>query len=143
MTSRVEELEAKLQAKREERARAEEAQYEADLEARLSLEDEHGTLAAVKVSRFVVGHPTHAYVRMPTAPEYKRYKAQIYKKAHEKSAGTNAQDAQELLARACWIYPADAKAREEMLDAFPGLLTPITMAAVGLAEGKAVEEGKD
>lgn len=143
MSAKSEELEAKIAAKREERAKAEETQYEADLEARLALEDEHESISAVKVPRFVKGHPTRAYVRTPTAPEYKRYKAQVYKKVHEKSAGANALEAQELLARSCWIYPADAEERASMLEAFPGILTPISMAAVSLAEGKAVDEGKD
>ncbi len=142
--SRAEELEAKLEAKRAERAAAEEAQYEKDLEARIELEDEHGTIAAVKVSKFVAGQPTRAFVRMPSSAEYKRYKAQVYaaSSANRKSA-TSTLQAQELLAQSCWVYPATKEAREAMLEAFPGLLTPLIIAATALAEGVAEESGKD
>lgn len=144
--TRIEELEAKLEAKRVERAAAEATQYEADLEARIALEDEHGTIAAVKVSRFVPGQPTRAYLRTPTRVEYKRYKDQVYTAASAKSAGrkpaTSMQEAQEMLAMACWVYPESKESKDSMLDAFPGLLSPLTITATGLAEGAAEDEGK-
>ena len=141
--SKIAELEAKLEAKRAERAQAEEAQYELDLEARIALEDEHGTIAAVKVSRFVPGQPTRAYLRTPNGAEYKRYKAQMFKAAADKKSPVSTQQAQEMLASACWVYPAGKEAQDAMLGAFPGLLTPLSMAAAALAEGKAEEEGKE
>lgn len=139
----VAELEAKLEAKRAERAKAEEQQYEKDLEARIALEDEHGTVAAVKVSRFVHGQPTRAYLRTPNAAEYKRYKSQMFAAAGGKKGGVSQQQAQELLAQACWAYPSGKEAQDAMLEAFPGLLTPLSIAAAALAEGKAEDEGKD
>lgn len=140
--SKIAELEAKLEAKRLERAKAEEAQYELDLEARIALEEEFGTIAAVKVSRFVPGQPTRAYLRTPNGPEYKRYKAQMFAASSNKKSPVTPQQAQEMLAAACWVYPAGKEAQDAMLEAFPGLLTPLSMAAASLAEGKAEDEGK-
>lgn len=143
MSSKVEELEAKLQAKRAERAKAEEAQYEIDLQARLDLEEEHENLSSVQVPRFTPGQPTRAYVRTPNAAEYKRYKDLTYKAVRDPKATTSIQGAQEQLARACWVYPGTKEAQDSMLAAFPGLLTPLSSQAVALAEGKGEDEGKD
>lgn len=148
MSDKTDELERRLATKRAERAKAEETQLETDLEARLDLEDTHGTIAAVKVSRFVAGHPTFALLKTPDATQYKRYKDQIHKAVDRKNTGSQ-QEAMELLAKAVWIYPApenDGKlspAQKAMLDVFPGLLTPMFQAAAALAEGKAETEGKD
>ena len=139
--SRVEALEAKLAENRAARAKAEEAQYEIDLAARIDLEEEHGTIAAVKVSRFMPGQPTQAYLKTPTGPQYKRYKDQIHRAVDKKNIASQ-QDAAELLAKSCWVYPASDEAKAAMLEAFPGLLTPLSMAAASLAEGKAEDEGK-
>jgi hypothetical protein len=141
--SKVAELEAKLEAKRLEKAKAEEAQYEVDLEARIALEDEHDAIAAVKVSRFVAGQPTRAYLRTPNGAEYKRYKAQMFAAGSGKKCPLSPQQIQEQLAQACWVYPAGKEAQDAMLAAFPGLLTPLSMAAASLAEGKAEDEGKE
>lgn len=139
--TRIEELEAKLEVSRAARAKAEDEQYEVDLEARIALEEEHGTIAAVKVSRFTPGQPTRAFLRTPTGSEYKRYKTQIHKAVDKKNI-TSQQEAADLLARSCWVYPATDDAKVAMLDAFPGLLTPLSMAAAALAEGKTEDEGK-
>jgi hypothetical protein len=139
--SRIEELEERLAQNRAARSKAEEAQYAVDLEARISLEEQHGTIAAVKVSRFSPGHPTQAYLRTPTGAQYKRYKDQIHRAVDKKNIHAQ-QEASELLARSCWVYPASDEAKAAMLDAFPGLLTPLSMAAAALAEGKAEDEGK-
>ncbi len=138
----VAELEAKRAAKLAEKAKAEEAQYEKDLSARIDLEDEHGTIAAVKVSRFAPGQPTMALLRTPTFDEYKRYKATMFATAGNKKTGLSPQKIQEQLAEACWVYPAGQEAQAAMLEAFPGLLTPLSMAAAALAEGVAEDEGK-
>lgn len=140
--SKVAELEAKLAAKRAERDAAEEEQYEKDLEARIDLEDEHGTIAAVKVSRFVPGQPTRAFIRTPSSAEYKRYKAQMFASAGGKKGAISPEKAQEMLAEACWVYPAKKEDKDAMLESFPGLLTPMSMAAAALAEGVSEEEGK-
>lgn len=136
----IEEMEARLAEKREARAKAEEAQYERDLEARMGLEDEHGTVAAVRVL-FKAPHPTRAFLKTPTAAQYKRYVDQIGK-AVEKKNQKSQREAQEMLARSCWVYPADEKDRDAMLEEFPGLLTSIAIVAASLAEGKSEDEGK-
>ncbi|OFX05627.1 MAG: hypothetical protein A3E78_14485 [Alphaproteobacteria bacterium RIFCSPHIGHO2_12_FULL_63_12] len=141
--SRVAELEAKRAALQAAKAEAEEAQYEKDLEARIALEEEHGTIAAVKVSRFVPGQPTHAYLRTPNANEYKRFKAQIFAAQAGKKGGVTPSVATEMLAESCWLYPAEKEARDAMLEVFPGLLSPISAAAVALAQGTEEAEGKD
>lgn len=133
----------KRRAEREEastKARAE--QRLLDEEAYEDLKDEHAAVAAVSTSRFVQGQPTMAIVRMPAPAEYKRYVDQIGANVAKKST-KGQRDAQELLANSCWVYPASAEARKSMLEVFPGLLTPLSMAAAKLAEGSAEEEGKE
>lgn len=139
VSAKTEELEQKIEARRVARAEAEEAQYAIDLEARIALEEEHGNIAAVKV-RFTPGQPTRAYLKTPTPAQYKRFKDQVHRAVDRKNVQAQ-QDAGELLARSCWIYP-DADKQAAMLDACPGLLSPISIAAAALAEGKAEEEGK-
>lgn len=140
--TRLEQLE-KLRADRlAEKAKAQEAQYLVDLEARIALEEEYGTVACVEVTRFVPGQPTRAFIRTPKASEYKRYKAHVFASAQKKKNSMSLEEAQEQLATACWIYPPK-EAQSAMLDAFPGLLTPLGAAASALAEGKTEEEGKD
>lgn len=145
--SRIEELEDKLANVRAGRAKAEEEQYEKDLEEQLRLTEEHVVLATVKVARFAPGFPTRAFVRMPRSSEYRRYKDRVHRAADKKNI-TDIQSAGDQLARACWVYPAPdddgmSDAQTAMLEAFPGLLTAIGVAAIGLAEGRAVDEGKD
>lgn len=136
--TKIEELEEKLAASRTARALAETEQYAKDLEARIALEDQYGNIAAVQVARFTPGQPTRAYLKTPTGPQYKKYKDLIYRAAGRKDSGAQ-QDAAEGLARACWVYPAKEQ-QEAMLEAFPGLLTPLANAAAALAEGKSEDE---
>lgn len=147
--SDTKDLEQKLQDRREARAKREEAQYNVDLEARIDLEDEHGQLTAVRVSRFVDGQPTLALVRTPTASEYKRFKDLVHRAVGMKNETTKKSEAIDQIARSCWVYPAPkaadgepSDAQNEMLETFPGLLTPIANVAIALAEGKSEDEGK-
>ncbi len=126
----------------EARAAAEAAQYEKDLEARIRLEDDLGTLAAVKVVRHVPGQPMQAFVKTPSPSQYKRYKDLVQRSGDDKNGAAKRSDAIDQLARAAWVYPAAEEDREKMLEAFPGILTPIFVAAVRLAEGKSEDEGK-
>lgn len=142
--SRIEELEEQLEARRAKREEAEKAQYEKDLVARIELEDELGTVAAVTVARHVAGQPTRAFLRTPTSAEYKRYKDLVFRAATDrKGAAMATKAAQEQLARACWVYPRTEEEQEAMLEAYPGLLTPLGHAAATLAEGKTEDAGKD
>lgn len=142
--SKAEDLEKKIEEKKAARAAKEETQYEKDLEAQLALYDEHPAIASVKVSRFVEGQPTMAILRAPTAPEYKRYKDLLFRYGGGDAKNVKkTQDAQDQLGMACWVYPAeDSDEQKAMRDAFPGIVTSIAVAAAGLAEGKADEEGK-
>lgn len=139
--SRIEQLEARRDERKQATAKARNDQYAIDLETRELLEDEHGAVAAVEVSRFVQGQPTLALVKTPSAAQYKRYKDQLFKSAQTKNS-TMSREAQELLANACWVYPSTADERAAMLATFPGLLTPLSIAAMSLAEGRQEEEGK-
>lgn len=136
---RIEELEARRAARRAEREQAEREQYAQDLEALEALEDEHGTVAAVKVAMFTPGFPTRAFIKTPTNAQYKRYVDQVGK-AVEKKNQKSQREAQEILAKSCWIYPKEEADRAAMLEKFPGLLTTIALAGAALAEGKAEEE---
>lgn len=142
--SDVDELQAiedRLERKREEKAKAERAQRIIDLQAREKLEEEHDAISAVKVARHVAGQPTMAFIRTPSPGEYKRYRDTTAKSATSKNTKSQ-NDAADLLARACWVYPADRDAQDAMLEAYPGLLVSLTIAAQKLAEGNAVDEGK-
>jgi hypothetical protein len=141
-------IEQRREALEKRRAEREEASAKARAEQRLldeeayeDLKDEHA-VASVSTSRFVEGQPTMAIVRMPTPSEYKRYVDQIGANVAKKST-KGQRDAQELLANSCWVYPREVEARKAMLEVFPGLLTPLSMAAAKLAEGNAEEEGKE
>ncbi|MCL2777719.1 MAG: hypothetical protein FWD73_06915 [Polyangiaceae bacterium] len=146
--SKIEELEKKIEERREAREKAEEAQYEIDLAARLDLEEEFGKVSEIRVTSYREGFPTRAYVRTPRAVEYKRYK-DILHRAHAAKNTKQVQDAGDQLARACWVYPAqssdggESPEQKAMLDAFPGLLVSINIVAAKLAEGRMGEEGKD
>ena len=139
--SKIEELEKKRGQRLAELDSKEAEQRVSDLEAREKVEEEHGICAAVGVARFAPGFPTCAYVRTPNSLEYKRYVDQIGKAVEKKNAAAQ-RSASELLAHSCWVYPETPDAKKAMLDGFPGLLTPISLAAASLAEGKAEEEGK-
>lgn len=135
------ELEEQRAQKKADAAKAKAEQLYLDEVARDELEDEYGAIAAVKVARHVPGQPVIAFVRTPKPEEYKRYVGQVGKGVEKKSAAAQ-RDAQELLARACWIYPRTREQRDAMLEVFPGLLTILIHAVTALAEGKAEEEGK-
>lgn len=138
----IEELEARRAERKKEHEKAEAEQFGIDLEALDALETEHGdgTIGAIKV-RFKKGTPTRAFFKTPTQAQYKRYTDQVHKAVDKKSLGKQ-REAQELLARSCWVYPKDEAAQNEMLEGFPGLLTSIALGAAALAEGKQEEEGK-
>ncbi len=138
----VAEKEELLAKKREEKAKAEAEQYEKDLDARIELEDEHDAIVEVKVSRHVKGQPTRAYLRMPKPVEYKRFKDRIQRASGKKNESDEASASGEQLARACWVYPKSEEEREAMLEAYPGILVTIAIAAAALAQGRSADEGK-
>lgn len=139
--TKLEELEQKREALVEERAKAETAQYEKDLEARIRLEDDHGTVGSVKV-RYVPGQATQAFVKTPSPAHYKRYKDLLQRSGEDKKSATKKAEAIDQLAKDSWIYPESEEERAKMLEKVPGLLTSIFVVAVRLAEGKGEDEGK-
>lgn len=142
MASKIEELEERRAARLADLQKKRDEQLVVDLEAREVLEAEHGLVAAVKVSRFVEGHPARAFVKAPDKNEYKRYVDRVGK-AVGKENSRAMREAQEELAKACWIYPATEEERDAMNEVHAGILTTIALAAAALAEGKKDEEGKD
>lgn len=141
MSKKTEALEEEREKRLAERAEVADAQYEIDLEARLELEEQYGVTTSVKATRHVTGQPTMALIRMPTAKEYKRFRDQVGRAVQTKSVKAQA-DAGELLARSCWVYPAGDEPQKAMLEAYPGLLSSLTVAAAAMAEGKQEDEGK-
>lgn len=140
--STVEELESLLAERKAAREKAKADQYAKDLAAYVELEDEHaGCVRRVDASVFKDGQPTFAVLRMPTGAEYKRFVEQVTRAAEKKNPKAT-RDATDLLAKACWVYPKDKAAQDSMLEAYPGLLTSMAVAASSLAEGRAEEEGK-
>lgn len=142
MTKKIEELRKKLEDLREAREKEEEAQLEKDLEAQIELESEHGALVTVKPKKYVSGQPTFALVRTPTSSEYKRFKAMVASAGEGKARAKKVQEAGELLAKVCWVYPQEEEDRGSMLEVFPGLLTSMGIVAAKLAEGDEADEGK-
>jgi hypothetical protein len=142
MSDRIAELEAKRAAKLAERSAARDAQYAIDLEARIELEELHGTLVAVTAKVHTEGSPTFALVRAPSPVEYKRFVDMVGKAS--KSGNTSAQrTAAEMMARACWVYPEGDEAQSAMLESYSGLLTTMANTVAALAQGESEEQGKD
>jgi hypothetical protein len=80
-------------------------------------------------------------LKAPTSLQYKRFVDQIgiaTKKDNPKARA----EAQDLLARSCWVYPSDSAAQAAMLEEFPGLLLSITLRATKLVEATEAAEGK-
>lgn len=139
--TKLEQLQEQREKQRADRGKQEAAQFEKDFEALVGLEVEHDRVAAVKVT-FVPGLPTRAFLRAPTRLEYQRYRDMVGRAVEKKNIKAQS-EAQDQLAKSCWVYPSEAKERDAMLEAFPGLLASIVLEATKLAEGKAEEEGKD
>ncbi|MFA5436663.1 MAG: hypothetical protein WC372_11550 [Candidatus Neomarinimicrobiota bacterium] len=110
-----------------------------DLEALDALEVEHGdsNVATLDVP-YSPGLPTLVAVRCPTSPELKRYQARL------RERNPNPITAAEEVARVCVVFPSsDDPTRATLLDARPGLLVQLGTLALGLATGRAAEEGKE
>lgn len=138
----IEQLEERRAERKKVHADAEAEQFATDLAALDALEIEHGdgTIGAVKV-QFKKGHPTRAFFKTPTKMQYDRYRKQIQKAVEKKNLSAQ-YEAQELLAKSCWIYPVEQEAKDEMIDSFPGLYASMAIGAASLAEGRNEEEGK-
>jgi hypothetical protein len=131
---------AAIEEKRAARKAARQAELELqkaiDLEAIDALEVEHGddNIAVLEVP-FTPGSPIMVAARCPSSAEFKRYRARL------KEKNPDPIKAAEELGTSCRVYP-DATAFETLLAARAGILTQLGVAAVQLATGRAVEEGK-
>lgn len=144
MSSEVDELEAiekRRAERRDETAKKRKAQLVVDMTALDELEEEHGFegVARLNTDRFVDGLPTMVVVRAPKGVEYKRFTQQV---RNAQGKHTKMGEAQDALAELVWLYPSDDELKKQMKEAFPGLLSSVAVAAVGLADLKEQEEGK-
>lgn len=140
---RIAEIEARRAERAEQLAGQRVEQYAQDMEALDALEAKHGpeNVARLDVKRYVPGHPTFVVLKAPSLQYYRRFCDQVAKAQGSGDAKTR-QNAQDDLAKSCWVYPEEPKARDAMLEAFPGLLLSVCLKAVELVEAKAAEEGK-
>lgn len=128
------ERKAKLDAERDE-------QRAIDLEALEALEAEHGESNVVTLDvPFSPGLPTMVAARCPKPAEVKRYRATVKPDSKGRPGDTVA--AAEQLAAVARIYPAD-DLYAQLCEARPGVHAQLGATALGLAVGKASDEGKD
>lgn len=145
-----EDLDAKLADLREQRHRRRDAaaaerkpQVAKDEEALGKLEDEHGydRLRVLRAPYYSAGLPTLVVVKSPGGTSYwKRFQDQIRNAKGNKQLEGAAQD---MLARACIVYPNEPEQLRAMCDAFPNLLNDAANAAASLGRLETEEEKKD
>lgn len=127
--------------KRERLAEAAAEQRLADLEALETCEAEHGDS---RVARIDVPHtpglPTMIAVRCATEAELKRFRFRCKPGKDGEAADTAA--AAEEIADNCLVYPKDASLYARLRAERPGIHAQAGAAAVSLAVGKQVDEGK-
>lgn len=140
---KIDEIEERRAKRRAEHEKAEQAQFETDLEELDKLEAEHGAgvVGAVKCARFVPGLTTRVFFKPPTQAQYTRYTDQ-YGRATDKKSTAGQRAALELLGNACWLYPADPSVREQLVEAFPGLAVAVGLSAAKRGEAEQEAEGK-
>jgi hypothetical protein len=138
-----EELDARRAARRASRAQAQKEQELIDLAAIDDLEVEHGDEnIAVLLVPFTPGSVTRAAVRTATTPEIKRYRSKVRPRKVDGELGDTA-EAAEQLGRVCTVYPSDEAVRKALFEARPALMAQLGIAALELAQGQAVSEGKE
>ncbi len=139
----IEDIEKRRADRKAATAKAQEEQYEKDLEALDALEAEHGEGRVVRmnIKGFVPGLPTFIVIRSPGGtPLYKRYTAMV------RAAGKNATaigTAQDMLGEASIVYPSDPAVLKALLEEFPGAKISAAIRAVACVELEAQEEKKD
>src|SRR6185437_5702003 len=141
--STLEEIERRRAERRAKHEQDRLAQEALDLEAIDALEASSGEpLHTMTANGFKPGVSVKIAFRAPTALEYKRY-ADMIGRASQKNDPAERRRAAELLAAACWVYPAkDTEERAAMLEAFPGVLISLSIEAAKVAELRAEDEGK-
>jgi hypothetical protein len=137
MSSRIEEIEARIAARKEKHEAGKLAQYEQDLEALDQLEAAYGygKVARVNLNTWVDGFPTFVVVRAPKPIEFKRYQDQLADPKKHASAAASA------LADVCVVYP-EKDIWKSLCDELPAVRVMSGVAAVELSAAKAHAEGK-
>jgi hypothetical protein len=140
--SKLEELRAKRAEMHAASAAARDAQMAVDLEAIMALEEKGGEpLHIMHAPMHKPGVVVSVGYRAATRSEYKRYLDTVAK-APERSRADATRRAQDVIAAACIVYPAEPEAREAYFEAFPGALVALVVQLHKLAELEAEDEGK-
>jgi hypothetical protein len=135
----LEDVQKRRADRREASDKLRDAQEVVDLEAIDAIEVAEGVmLHTMSANRYEPGVAVKIGFRAPTAGEYKRYLETIgIAQQRQDSKGRNA--ALTTLAASCLVYPA-GDAQKAMLNAFPGTLVSLAMAAAKVAELREEEE---
>ena len=133
----VQAIEARRAARKAELAKQRQVQLAIDLEAIDAIEVELGDSAvAILDVPYSPGLPAVLAVRCPRSSELKRYQHRLKGKDPDTAA------AAEEIGAVCIVYPPAGELRTALLDARPGLTVQAGTSALGLATGKARDEGK-
>jgi len=138
--SKVEEIQARREAKREALEAQKEEQRAIDLEALEALEDEHGINNIVWMDLpYTPGLVSLVAAKCPTPAYMKRYR-DMCKTKNEKHPDYIA--AAEMLAAVCRVYPPEQDDYKKVLDARPGVHVQLGVAAMKLGSGREQDESK-
>lgn len=138
--SKIEEIQARRDAKREALEKQKEDQRAIDLEALEALEDEHGINNIVWIDLpYTPGLVSLVAAKCPTPAYMKRYR-DMCKTKNEKSADYIG--AAEMLAAVCRVYPIEQEDYKKIVDARPGVHVQLGVAAMKLGSGREQDESK-
>lgn len=133
----VQAIEARRAARKAELAKQRQVQLAIDLEAIDAIEVELGDSAvAILDVPYSPGLPAVLAVRCPRSSELKRYQHRLRGKDPDTAA------AAEEIGAVCIVYPPAGELRTALLESRPGLTVQAGTSALGLATGKARDEGK-
>lgn len=139
MSSRLEAIREKREARKEKLRADFDEQRAIDLEAVDDLEIEHGDNAIASVDiPYRPGEPTLVCVRAPNVAEMKRYRARVKPR---KGGEVAAVEAAEELARSVMVYPGP-EMRETLTQRIPMLEANAGVKALQLAGAISEDEGK-
>lgn len=140
MSLTVQEIEARMAARRTAAAETRTKQYIEDLEALDTLEEEHGfdRVRKFELNRYCAGLPTFLVIRVPKPVEYKRFIQQVHRAKDDRDKALEAQDAFALVSL---VYPA-GELVEKVRAEFPQLLAEVSKVAGELCQARSEAEGK-
>lgn len=134
----VQAIEARRAARKAELAKQRQVQLAIDLEAIDAIEGELGDSAvAILDVPYSPGLSAVLAVRCPRSSELKRYQHRLKGKDPDTAA------AAEEIGAVCIVYPPAGELRTALLESRPGLTVQAGTSALGLATGKARDEGKE